>query len=242
MVKPNATLKDNGSPVGLDPSETERILKYAAGEADFRERIVRISESVLGRPYVEGSLGGGAELHEEFRLSLDAFDCVTYIETVLALALARTIEEFIDTIREIRYEGGRIDWFHRNHYMSDWARNNEGGGFIADLTVGSATVEKTCTLALIAGLPAKTTTFRYFPKQSLVEVAELVETGDLIFFVSTGETLDVFHTGLLVKRDGQILLRHATRTAGAVIEQGLIEFMSENSMAGFILLRPQCRR
>lgn len=241
-MKPNATLNNIETPSGLDPAEAGRILTCADAETDFGERIGRISEFFLGRPYVEGSLGGGPDLPEELRVSLEAFDCVTYIETVLALARTQTTDEFVDTVRRIRYKDGRIDWFHRNHYMVDWARNNEECGYVASVTVGPATVEKTCTLDVIAGLPAKTTTFRYFPKQSRAEVAELVETGDLIFFVSTSKTLDVFHTGLLVKHEGNLLLRHATRTADAVIEQNLSEFMSNNKMAGFILLEPLCRR
>jgi hypothetical protein len=161
---------------------------------------------------------------------------------VLALALARTLDEFIDGLRRIRYEDGEIDWFRRNHYMVDWVRNNEAGGFVKDITRGPLTVEKTCTLSLIAGLPATISTFRYFPIQNRAEAAALFETGDLILFVSTKKTLDVFHTGLLAERDGRWLLRHATRTAGAVIEQELVEFMSQNEMAGFVLVRPLCRR
>jgi hypothetical protein len=236
------TLKNIKTPFGLDPADAERILKDASGKTALGARIDRISELLLGRPYVEGSLGGGPESREEFRVSLNAFDCVTFIEAVLALALARTIDEFIDTIRRIRYEDGEIDWFRRNHYMSDWASENEECGFITNITSGPDTVEKTCTLSLIAGLPAKTTAFRYFPTQSRAKVAELFDTGDLILFVSTKEALDVFHTGLLVAHEGRWLLRHATRTAGAVIEQELVEFMSQNEMAGFILLRPLCRR
>jgi hypothetical protein len=242
IVKPNETLKDIKIPFGLDSAEVERVLKSAAAATDFAGRIARISETFLGRPYVEGSLGGGADLTEELTVSLEAFDCVTYIETVLALALAETVEEFVDNLREIRYEAGRVDWFHRNHYMFDWARNNEQRGFVANVTTGAATLKKTCTLSLIPGLPARTATFHYFPSQSLAEVAEQFETSDLILFVSTKGTLDVFHTGLLVKRDTHILLRHATRTADAVIEQDLAEFMSKNEMDGFILLRPLCPR
>jgi Protein of unknown function (DUF1460) len=241
-VKPNETLTDIETPFGLDPAQIERILKSAGATTDLAERIERISESFLGRSYVEGSLGGGPDLPEEFSVSLEAFDCVTYIEIVLALVLAGTTEEFINRLREIRYEGGRVDWFHRNHYMTDWARNNEQRGFIANVTTGTANFEKTCTLSLIPGLPVRAATFHYVPNRSLAEVAGQVDTGDLILFVSTRETLDVFHAGLLVKRDAQILLRHATRTANAVIEQDLGEFMSKNEMEGFVLLRPLCRR
>lgn len=229
------------TPIGPDSAEAGPILEYAGPETNLPKRLDRISEFLLGRPYAEGSLGGGPQLAEEFRVSLSAFDCVTFIETVLALALARTIEEFIDTVRRIRYEDGEIDWFRRNHYMVDWASNNEERGFITNITSGPDTVEKTCTLSLIAGLQAKPVTFRYFPTESYEAVARRIETGDLILFVSTKEALDVFHTGVLVRPDA-LLMRHATRTAGAVIEQELNEFTSQNKMPGFILLRPLCRR
>jgi hypothetical protein len=68
-----------------------------------------------------------------------------------------------------------------------------------------------------------------------------MRTGDLILFVSTREHLDVFHTGILIRRDDRVLMRHATRSAGKVIEQDLADFLKTNRMSGFILARPLCR-
>jgi hypothetical protein len=236
----NVTLK-TGETIDFDTTEAERFLNEA-GETDIGKRIDRLSEDLLGRAYVEGSLGGGPGLPEELRISLSAFDCVTFIEIVLALAFARTIEEFIDTVRSIRYEDSEIDWARRNHYMVDWARNNEERGFIGNLTAGPYAIAKTCKLNLIAGLPEKTAFFYYFSAQNRADVAGLFETGDLILFVSTKETLDVFHTGFLIEREGCWFLRHATRSAGLVVDQELEEFMNQNTLAGFVLLRPLCQR
>lgn len=237
----HVTLDTSGTPTGLDAAEAVRLLEEAA-EPDLRKRIDRLSELLLGRAYIEGSLGGGPGLPEELRISLSAFDCVTFIETVLALAAARTIGEFIDAIRRIRYEGGEIDWTRRNHYMVDWARNNEERGFIRNHTTGIYARAKNCKLNLIAGLPEKTTSFFYYSTQNLADIEGLFETGDLILFVSTKETLDVFHTGFLIERKGRWILRHATRTAGAAIDQELVEFINQYSLAGFVLLRPLCQR
>jgi N-acetylmuramoyl-L-alanine amidase-like len=236
------TLKTIKTPDELDADEAGRLLKETAGISDLGTRIEHISGLLLGRAYVEGSLGGGPQSPEELRISLRAFDCVTFIETVLGLALARTIERFIDAIHRIRYEAGEVDWVRRNHYMVDWARNNEEQGFVKNLTAGPFALTKSCTLGLIAGLPEKRTSFSYFPVQDRADVAELFETGDVMLFVSTKETLDVFHTGFLIEREGRWLLRHATRTAGAIIDQELAEFTSQNKMAGFVLLRPICQR
>jgi N-acetylmuramoyl-L-alanine amidase-like protein len=225
----------------MDAAEVARILTDAGAESDIGTRIDRISAFFLGRSYIEGSLGGGPELPEEFRVFLGAFDCVTYIETVLALALARTIDEFIDTIRHIRYKDGEIDWFRRNHYMVDWSRSNEESGFIRNITKGPHIEEKMCTLSMIPGLPVRTTIVQFFPTTHRAVVASLAERGDLILFVSTRQTLDVFHAGVLIDREGCLFVRHSGRTAGQVIEQNLDEFIRQNEMAGYILLRPLCR-
>jgi hypothetical protein len=72
----------------------------------------------------------------------------------------------------------------------------------------------------------------------MASIAPQIETGDLVLFASAKRNLDFFHTGLLIDRDGEIVLRHATRSAGAVIEQPLPEFLSRFRMSGFVLLRP----
>lgn len=236
------SLKNTAIPEGLDANEADLLLKETGGEPDLGRRLERISEHFLGRAYVAGSLGGGPGLPEVLRVSLDAFDCVTFMEAVFALGLSRTVDEFVDTICRIRYDNGRIDWLYRNHYMVDWASNNEKRGLIANLTDGPATLQKTCTLGMISGLPPRTLSFRYSPRQSINDFLELVHTGDMILFVSAKDSLDVFHTGILFRLEEEIRLRHATRTAGAVIEQALTDFVSNNEMAGFVLLRPLCRR
>lgn len=218
---------------------TARLLKAIWREPALAARIEYLSAQFLGLPYLVNPLGGGPGEPERLTVSLDGFDCVTYIETVLALALSAGWYGFLDNLRKIRYQGGQVDWLHRNHYMVDWAENNRAAGFVADMTTGEETLEKTRTLGLVNGLPRKTVTFRCFPKRRLARVADRIETGDLILFVSAKRLLDVFHTGLLVRKDDRILLRHATRKVGAVIEQDLEDFLQNNRMSGFILLRPQ---
>lgn len=228
------------TPSRLDPDAANRILEKARDSYELSQRLDQISAKFLGSAYQEGSLGGGVGLTEEFRIDLKVFDCVTLIEVVLALALARSLDDFIEKTRRIRYADGRIDWFHRNHYMVDWARNNEQSGLVRNVTSAPFTAEKTCTLNLIEGLEARTVKFIYFPSEQLTAAADLMQHGDIIFFVSTRQDLDVFHTGFVFERGGRIVLRHATRRAGLVIDQDLDEFFSQNQMAGTVLLRPIC--
>ena len=232
------TSRAGETPVLLNTAEAARLLEAAGAEATLNNRIEYISRDFLGKPYVENSLVGGPETPEVLTISLEAFDCVTYIETVLGLAFSRSTTSFVTAIREMRYENGEVDWRRRNHFMIDWIRNNELRGFIRDLTTGSRTVEKTRNLDSIKGLPPRQATFRCFPKQNLSQVSLACETGDLIMFASTRRWLDVFHVGLLIKHANGFVMRHATRTAGCVIEQDLSEFIRNNRMSGFMLSRP----
>lgn len=242
ILKSDATIEIAHPPEGLNRVEAEGLLRDVDGVTSIAERIEKISQWFLGRPYVEAPLGGGVDQKEVFSASLYGFDCVTYIESVLAIAVSRTLGEFIDSLRKIRYAQGTIGWFSRNHYMIDWARNNQSAGFVSNPTTGGHTVEKTCNLNLIPGLPSRTETFSYFAKSSLSGSRLPIDTGDLALFVSERETLDVFHTGILIKHDNDAVMRHATRTAGSVIEQPLVDFLNNNELAGLILLRPICHR
>jgi len=236
------TVKGIDTPARLDVVVANRILESARDIIALSQRLERFSGDLLGRAYEEGSLGGGPEVEEEFRIDLQVFDCVTFIEVVLALALADSTNDFIDKTRRIRYDQGQVNWVHRNHYMVDWARNNEKSGFVRNVTSGPLTAEKTCTLSMIEGLQTRTTTFRYFPSEVLRTGTNIIEGGDVILFVSTRDALDVFHTGFGFHQDGRIILRHATRRAGSVVDQNLDEFMSQNQLAGIVLLRPLCQR
>src|ERR1041385_6687233 len=109
--------KDSVVPTGFNVSEAQLILEKLGPERTVARRIEVATQLLLGRPYVEGSLGGAPESREELRIFLDAFDCVTFMETVMAFALAQTVDQVVQAVRLIRYQDGRIEWFHRNHYM-----------------------------------------------------------------------------------------------------------------------------
>jgi hypothetical protein len=164
------------------------------------------------------------------------------MEAVLGLAASRHANEFLLEVRGLRYQSKNVLWFDRNHYMVDWLASNKKRGAIKDLTRGRDTIAKTRTLNIVPGLPPKRVTFRSFPKRSFSRIKHRMRTGDLIMFVSTKKHLDVFHTGILIHRDDRILMRHATRSAGKVIEQDLGDFLKRNRMSGFIIARPLCRR
>jgi hypothetical protein len=163
--------------------ESAQLIRSMAGMS-FHERIELSSAHLINRPYAENPLGGGPQAEEILSVSLEAFDCVTYIETALALALARSTHQLVKTIRDLRYENGKVAWLARNHYMTDWLEHNQACGRVVNLTRGKETIEKTRTLDLVAGLPVKKASFSCFPKRALSRVAERIETGDIMLFAT----------------------------------------------------------
>lgn len=105
---------------------------------------VTIGRQFLGKPYVPHTLD--IQATEQLVVNVRAFDCTTYLETVLALSLAlhdgpdkQNSPVFEQTFRKyltkLRYRDGRIDGYaSRLHYFSDWLRDNERKGLIVDVT------------------------------------------------------------------------------------------------------------
>jgi len=227
-------------PRGLSRRRVEQLLSRTKYERSAGNRIEILSRHFLGYPYIANPLTGSATEPEELEASIDAFDCVTYVETVMALTRASDSDQFVKRLKTMRYDGGRVQWNRRNHYMTDWIRSNRRGkNPLQPLSPpGVARVAKQRTLTVVPELPARPVRFECVPKPGLRKLSAYLKTGDLIFFASTRAHLDVFHCGILVRQDGRLLLRHASRTHGGVVEQELNDFVKANRMAGVIVVRP----
>jgi hypothetical protein len=221
-----------------DARLARKLIAEANTEPDFAQRIRIISSQFIGYPYLTNPLIGSPTEPEVFITRMDGFDCVTFLETVLALAGSEDTEDFLARLREIRYVKGVVDWRTRLHYTTDWSRYHVRRKFLIDLTHGEETVPRTKKLDFLYGLKSKKAHFRYFPKRRLKTVSRRLADGDLIYFVSTRKGLDIFHVGLIVRRDDRVLMRHAARSRRAVVEQELSEFFNANRMSGFIINRP----
>lgn len=100
-------------------------------------RIEAISRQFLERPYELTALGdGGSTRYDEAPLyRLDAFDCETFVTTVLALSIASNFREFKNCLLTLRYQEGKPDFLARNHFTAlDWNETNQKKGLIKDIT------------------------------------------------------------------------------------------------------------
>ena len=205
-------------------------------------RVESISRQFLGRPYVTNPLIGSVDIPEVFTAGMDGirggFDCVTYVETVVARSYSRNLKDYAAILRRIRYKSGRVDWKLRNHYMTNWIRNNARAGLIRNVDFGAFSIPKQRLLNMVPGLPPQKQRFSCLPKRRLGKFADSIQSGDLIFFASTRPHLDAFHCGIVIRDGKRLLLRHASRSQGGVAEQELSNFLKANRMAGVILARP----
>jgi hypothetical protein len=102
-----------------------------------------------GRPYLAGTLDEPPT--ERLVLRLDGFDCVTFVETMLALA--RTVKaqtySYADVARHMadqRYRGGGpVGYCARLHYFTDWIADNAERGPLRrlDATLGGRVLRDT---------------------------------------------------------------------------------------------------
>jgi len=122
------------------PSRThiqEEVRRIHQQAASLPQRVEAISKLFLGVPYKLGPLGEGpdGEFDRDPLIRFDAFDCTTFVETVMALALDSDLDSATRTLQKIRYKDGQIGYATRNHFIElDWVPNNVRAGYLRDIT------------------------------------------------------------------------------------------------------------
>ena len=85
-------------------------------------------------PYGDSPLGEGSGRDPDPTFRLDRFDCVSFVETVLALGRARSVVEATALLDDVRY-GGPPSYRSRNHYVeSQWLPSLAGKRWLEDVT------------------------------------------------------------------------------------------------------------
>ena len=95
--------------------------------ASLADRIVAISARYRGTPYRRDPLGEGpaGAVDRDPLICTTGVDCQTYVEQVLAAAIAPRPADVLAWLTRIRYRDGVVGFGTRNHYMvSDWLPHN----------------------------------------------------------------------------------------------------------------------
>ncbi len=115
----------------------QSLALWTPRDTDWRSRIKEISAFFLGCAYLNGALGEGPDgrFDQSPLYRTDAFDCLTYVNTVLALFFADDVQSFQQNMAAFNYRNGVVAYENRRHFMNiDWNSANIHQGLLEDIT------------------------------------------------------------------------------------------------------------
>jgi len=210
-----------------------------------------VGELAVGTPYEPLTLeayikaGGDPSSIEPLTLSLTRFDCVTLVESCLAVARAAgdarapSWQRFGQEIERMRYRGGkRQGYASRLHYFSEWITDGERRGLVHDLGAELGGVNDARPLRFMtehrSSYPALAdeSVFRAIgemersldshpryvvPTERIPQVVDRIETGDVLAFATAIPGIDVSHAAFAYRDSAGILrVLHAPLSGGVV--------------------------
>ena len=139
------------------PQQVEKLLSKSQRITGSADRLEYFSRYFLGKPYGKGGpLGEGPEgrYDQDPLYRFDTFDCTTYVETIMALALTHSVYEFESKINEIRYENSEVDYLKRNHFTDlQWIPANVENGLLSEINHEIAEDHQLLTASAIVNYP-----------------------------------------------------------------------------------------
>ena len=228
-----------------------------------------LGQEAMGAPYLAGTLDEPPS--EQLVIRFDGYDCVTFVETMLALA--RGVEQqqydyapFARRIEEQRYREGELDGYcSRMHYFTEWIAQNDERGTVRSITQRLGGVPLTDSLSFMStnrdAYPRFATndsllacvrsmesnlsgaTIYHVPQNRVRSVYDQLQSGDIVGFSTNIGGLDVAHTGLVLKDGDQAKLLHASLSGGVVVSPDLQRYVQNiDHQVGIVVARPLSSR
>jgi hypothetical protein len=235
-------------------------------EKTIGEIVIAIGASFIGTPYAARTLEVPGP--ERLVVNLRGLDCVTFVESTLALArcIARgeaTMLAFESQLQRIRYRRGVLDEYpSRLHYFCDWIHDNDEKKTVRNMTeeLGGERFQKNINFMsthraqygqLSNGVyyerildierAINRRGLYHLPKEHLARVEDRVQDGDIIGITTTIEGLDISHTGIAVRENGVLKYLHAPLTKGKVqvTNASLTKYLAARTTStGIMVARP----
>lgn len=263
-----ALIPDTLIPETADGRAYRQIVNYAdrhnLDQKPMGQIMQAVAHQLLGAEYQAGLLD--REPEETLFVSLKKFDCLLFIETVLAIANNLKQQDYdyqalTYKIEDQRYWNGKMNGYcSRLHYFSDWIEDNARRGNVQNITrqLGGIDITKKInfmtthrssypnlaqgdlTFQCIARVENNlSSTFNYIPTENIDQAYPQLQPGDIIGVATKIPGLDFTHTGLVYQQpDGEIGLIHASPAGKVVIAQDLQKYISkvENAI-GIVVTR-----
>lgn len=186
----------------------------------------------LGARYINSPLGEGCAPDSDPLIRFDAFDCTTFVETVMA-------NGDIGTLNQIRYKDGKIGFLNRNHFIeSDWLVNNSDrvqnvSADYAQTKIRSVIIDKRSWFKKVHNIDTDfksvAVELEYIPYEFAKDL--IIEKTMIVLFITDnadfrdkiGTDLAVVHMGLIMPNG---VLRHASSEHGAVVDVPFKEYVN----------------
>lgn len=256
----------------LSPADQQifdRLIKKAMTQnwhqRSLGDGIQAIADQFVGMPYAAHLLDQTPT--ETLFVSLREFDCLLFVETVLAMAQGIVKQDYSATtmthrLQEQRYVNGEINGYcSRLHYFSQWISENQRRGIVEDMTpsFGGIPLNKTlnfmstnwkkypklvesekehqCIQHMEATIDASQV--RYIPISEIHHHYAQLQAGDIVAIATRISGLDVTHTGFVYRTSQDVGLIHAA-PGGVRISTDLQTYVSRVEDAiGIIVVRPK---
>ena len=261
LKKDHHTL-DNQVEVTKGSQEVYIEINQGIEDLETAEVITKLAEYFIGTPYEAFSLDKGDV--EKLRLNLTRFDCMLFVEQLLAIAVTTDWQSFVGTTQAMRYKDGEIDYCSRNHYFQNWAAYAAEKGWLDDVTdqvLGNQ--QRVVNLTFMSENPSLypalknlanlrcisekeqnlKTTQNYIPNDQLNQASHSLRSGDLFAVATSVQGLDVTHMGVVVRGKDGLSAIHAIPGQGVIRSMPFADYINGVPKSiGAVVLRPRSRR
>ena len=242
--------RDRSTYGAMTAEELDGSIRRFARFRNLRRRILSHSLRMVGANYRPDPLGEGAYgvIDQDPRFLLAPVDCVTFVESTLALALAGTLDQAKRWMDRLRYSGTRIGFARRNHFMlANWLPHLKRQRVLRDIThsIGEG---KTLTHNYNE-VNWSAVSDRHLPKQfdqmrrpegvaelplldldTLEQNLESIPNGTILLLARVQRPripVRISHLGFVIhQKSGRTIFRHASQEGwGRVIDEDLIRYL-----------------
>jgi hypothetical protein len=246
----------------------QRVIQEAIArqmhEKPMGEIMQAIADQFLGTAYKADLLDQSKE--ETLVVTLKHFDCVLFVESVLAIARGVAVQDysyqtFVNHIRDQRYENGQMNGYcSRLHYFSAWINDNQKRGTVQNIAgnlggmplnkknlnymsrnwkTSPQLVRNDANYQCIVEMEAQLdgVNINYIPTNQIRRVYSQLQPGDIVAVATDIAGLDVTHTGLVYRHpDGNMGFIHASPAGRVTISRDLQRYVGHVEHAIGILV------
>ena len=253
LVLPIGTVQAQGAHgtrfMDLSQAESDAVLARVRA-LPLTERLDLLSTFFFGTPYGHDPLGEGErdEFDRDPEFRLDQVDCITFIETLLAMSRSKSLSETRALLPRIRYQGVPSYPTRRHIVWSQWLPGLVELGFLEDITAKIAPGATSRQQLGVTDPSQCAPSWRdfclrlgpHFPREQVehdmvgvdwvLRNPDTIPSGSLMLIVLVerpGIPYRVTHLGLVLRDPkGRAVLRHASKTTGLVVEQPLLRYVA----------------